>query len=223
MFRIPFFPPKNRVNPDFRVFRLDFPLKNGSIRKSVSSKCPYPPHPYQIHYPPHHYVQGSSAEAYLTSLARKKKGKTAGKTFWLENSSVLYNGRIIRANYSPSLDRLSNGDKARPYTISSDSWVGLTLIYDVPPTCPAAQPLLPTSHQPKQNQRNSHNQSQPDPTIRADGTPCRNLSLFPLTSKFKILFSGNYLVRSKNSFKSLLFQIIRLESAAPRKAPSGSA
>ena len=63
-------------------------------------------------------LQGSSAEADLMSLARKEeknknnadKGK---KTFWLENSSVLYNGRIIRANYSPSLDRLSNGDKAR--------------------------------------------------------------------------------------------------------------
>ena len=59
-------------------------------------------------------LQGSSAEADLMSLARKKeKKKGSGKTFWLENSSVLYNGRIIRANYSPSLDRLSNGDKAR--------------------------------------------------------------------------------------------------------------
>ena len=28
---------------------------------------------------------------------------------------------------------------------------GLTLIWDVPPSCPAAQPLLPNSHQPKQN------------------------------------------------------------------------
>ena len=28
----------------------------------------------------------------------------------------------------------------------------MTLIYDVPLSCPAAQPLLPTSHQPKQNQ-----------------------------------------------------------------------
>ena len=61
-------------------------------------------------------LQGSSAEADLMSLARKKeknKNVIKGKTFWLENSSVLYNGRIIRANYSPSLDRLSNGDKAR--------------------------------------------------------------------------------------------------------------
>ena len=36
--------------------------------------------------------------------------------------------------------------------IWSDSWVGLTLIFDVPPSCPAAQPVLPISHQPKQNQ-----------------------------------------------------------------------
>ena len=31
-------------------------------------------------------------------------------------------------------------------------WVGLTLICYVPPSCPAAQPVLPISHQPKQNQ-----------------------------------------------------------------------
>ena len=28
----------------------------------------------------------------------------------------------------------------------------LTLIWDVPPSCPAAQPVLPISHQPWQNQ-----------------------------------------------------------------------
>ena len=53
--------------------------------------------------------QGSSAETDLMSLARKK-GK-GGKTFWLEGSSVLCNGRVVRANYSPSLDRLSSGDR----------------------------------------------------------------------------------------------------------------
>ena len=31
-------------------------------------------------------------------------------------------------------------------------WVGLTLIGDVPPSCPGAQPVLPISHQPRQNQ-----------------------------------------------------------------------
>ena len=35
---------------------------------------------------------------------------------------------------------------------ASTQIVGLILIYDVPPTCPAAQPVQPTSHQPKQNQ-----------------------------------------------------------------------
>ncbi len=34
-----------------------------------------------------------------------------GKTFWLENSSVHANGRVVKMNYAPSLDRLSNGDK----------------------------------------------------------------------------------------------------------------
>ena len=38
------------------------------------------------------------------------------------------------------------------WPIFSDSWVGLTLICVVPLSCLAVQPLLPTSHQPKQNQ-----------------------------------------------------------------------
>ena len=36
--------------------------------------------------------------------------------------------------------------------ISLDSWVGLTLMYGVPPSCLAAQPVLPISHQPRQNE-----------------------------------------------------------------------
>ena len=36
--------------------------------------------------------------------------------------------------------------------ISLRTWVGLTLIWDVPPSCPAAQPVLPISHKPRQNQ-----------------------------------------------------------------------
>ena len=42
--------------------------------------------------------------------------------------------------------------KNTEWGIHSDSWVGLTMIYDVPPSCPPAQPLLPISHQPMQNQ-----------------------------------------------------------------------
>ena len=34
--------------------------------------------------------------------------------------------------------------------ISWQTSVGLTLIWDVPPSCPAAQPVLPLSHQPRQ-------------------------------------------------------------------------
>ena len=38
------------------------------------------------------------------------------------------------------------------WPISCRTWVGLTLIWDVPPSCPTAQPLLSISYQPKQNQ-----------------------------------------------------------------------
>ena len=36
--------------------------------------------------------------------------------------------------------------------ISWQTSVGLTLIWDVPPSYPAPQPVLPISHQPRQNQ-----------------------------------------------------------------------
>ena len=38
------------------------------------------------------------------------------------------------------------------WPISWRTWVGLTLIWEVPPSCPAAQPVLLISHQPRQNQ-----------------------------------------------------------------------
>ena len=50
-FRMPLFPPKTKVNLDFRVFMLEFPMKNWvkpvfrSIRNPVSSKCHYLPQP----------------------------------------------------------------------------------------------------------------------------------------------------------------------------------
>ena len=37
------------------------------------------------------------------------------------------------------------------WPISWQTWTGLTLIWDVPPSCPAAQPVLPISHQPRQS------------------------------------------------------------------------
>ena len=57
---------------------------------------------------------------------------------------------------TPEYGRVGGDEKkrvrtARRWSISSDSWAGLTLVYDVPPSCPAAQPLLPTAHQLKQN------------------------------------------------------------------------
>ena len=56
---------------------------------------------------------------------------------------------------TPEYGRVGGDEKkrvrtARRWSISSDSWAGLTLVYDVPPSCPAAWPVLPISHQPKQ-------------------------------------------------------------------------
>ena len=38
------------------------------------------------------------------------------------------------------------------WSIWLNNWVGLTLIYEAPSSCPVSLPLQPTSHQPKQNQ-----------------------------------------------------------------------
>ena len=42
-------------------------------------------------------------------------------TFWLEGSSVFYNGSIVRPNYCRSLERLGMGDKAAIRFMTSDS------------------------------------------------------------------------------------------------------
>ena len=47
---------------------------------------------------------------------KDKKGITSfrtlnGNTYWLEHCSVMHNGKIIKSNYSPSLDRLLVGDR----------------------------------------------------------------------------------------------------------------
>ena len=38
----------------------------------------------------------------------------SGNAYWLEHCSVTHNGNIIKANYSPSLDRLLVGDRLGP-------------------------------------------------------------------------------------------------------------
>ena len=42
-------------------------------------------------------------------------------TIWLEGSSVLYNGSLVRPNYCRSLERLGMGDKAAIRFVASDS------------------------------------------------------------------------------------------------------
>ena len=49
-------------------------------------------------------------------------------------------------------NRIMIRDLSTGRPISWRSLVGLTLILDVPPTCPAAHPVLLISHQPRQNQ-----------------------------------------------------------------------
>ena len=71
----------------------------------------------------------------------------------------------IRKHFTKPLEQVAAPPSTR-WSISSD--VGLNLVYDVSLSCPAAQPLLPTSHQPKQDQAEggrAKTQSQPNPTI----------------------------------------------------------
>ena len=59
------------------------------------------------------------------------------------------------------------------WSIWSDSWVGLTLICDVPPSCPPAQPVLAISHQPKQNLAEGGTAKiKANPATQEDGPPC---------------------------------------------------
>ena len=53
-------------------------------------------------------------------------------------------------------------------------WVGLTYIFDVPPSCPSTQPFLPNSKLPKSNRADSGTTNIKDnPTqVQANGPPC---------------------------------------------------
>ena len=68
------------------------------------------------------------------------------------------------------------------WSISWRTLVGLTLIWDVLPSCPDAQPVLPISHQPRQNRWwNSQYQSQRNRGSPGDGpTRSENLFHFPI-------------------------------------------
>lgn len=51
-----------------------------------------------------------------TRMKKDKKGRNTfrnlnGNSYWLEHFTVMHNGKTIKSNYSPSLDRLLTGDK----------------------------------------------------------------------------------------------------------------
>ena len=58
------------------------------------------------------------------------------------------------------------------WSFCSDSWVGLTEIYDVPLSCPPAQPLQPKAHLPRQNSPDRGiAKIKVNSSLQADGTP----------------------------------------------------
>ena len=63
------------------------------------------------------------------------------------------------------------------WPISWGTWVGLTFIWDTPPSCPAAQPVPPISPSAQAEPGrgwNGQNQSQPNRRLPGDGSPCRD-------------------------------------------------
>ncbi len=53
----------------------------------------------------------TSTEIRADIFAGSPPSAPSSVTMWLENSSVLQNGAVVRTNYSPSLDRLAVGDR----------------------------------------------------------------------------------------------------------------
>ena len=81
----------------------------------------------------------------------------AGNTLNFNNIDQGGNGHINVAETDLIERNLSSIEKIRNnYSmVHLVSRVGLTLIYDVPPSCPLAQPLLSIIYRPKQNQTES--------------------------------------------------------------------
>ena len=82
-----------------------------------------------------------NAEQFM--MAEKARSKIRRKSLYFQ-SSVLINLVLI----TPFV---------RIYRVGHlvGKWVGMILICYVPPSCPAARPVLPISYQPKQNQADS--------------------------------------------------------------------
>ena len=91
------------------------------------------------------------------------------------------------------IPRISQLPVSTGCTSKSLTSVGLTNIYDVPPHCPLVQPVLPISHQPKQNK-----QSQPTQGPRPAGTPCNFSSSVWMTPQWSHPLIKDILVRGLN-------------------------
>ena len=113
------------------------------------------------------------------------------------------------------------------WPISWRTWVGLTLIWDVPPSCPAAQPVLPISHQPRQNQAEvgTAKIKVNPPQVRPPGdvSPCRPISQFAImmSRRSRPLYSTSTKIRRRLMLllkKRVVYVKRRPDNVSPRTA-----
>ena len=140
-------------------------------------------------------------------------GQTEVTTDWL---GLLYS---FMTNLLITTMKTSSFDKAvtlseRPrwsittgFSIWSDSWVGLTLIGDVPPSCPLAQPV-PAQEEPGR-WWNSPNQSQPNPGDRPPVPPCTVIQTSVVSTGFHWVANATLRMRGCMSTKAANWDGIR--------------
>ena len=97
----------------------------------------------------------------LSSRSSHRGTRDLGKGTSKSKAAVLW---VLVAKLGPGhlFKRLQNWIKSKDsigWGICSGSLVGLTLFYGVPPSCPAAHPVLPISHQPRENQAEEQQKS----------------------------------------------------------------
>ena len=95
-----------------------------------------------LEWEPHFSEDTHSSNSFLRSETNSLLRTTSRWKLYIGRRNMIwhYGGNFSLLNYNTG------------WPISCRTWVGLTLIWDVPPSCPAAQPVLPIFHQPRQNQ-----------------------------------------------------------------------
>ena len=156
--------------PPQRTTSQQQPPRAAAVGHEATPPLPPPPEqPEQLDSRVEQWVRQTSMERLVSTAASATAGAAEGKDKDLEKLALDIAESVVenmeRGGSSSSKAQKEEYQEVRStgWAISSHIWVGLALIYDDPPSCIAAQPILQISHKPMHAEPgrgwNSQNQS----------------------------------------------------------------